>query len=179
MAFWDAFRGASGGGRGGAGDAAADALCALHGRLRGMFPGDGEEALAEAACVAGLLASVATRDLVVHDGERAHMRDALVHWMGWPAAKAEAVSGAAIDDARELAGVEDHAYSEALAGLLPEDDRHSLLEALFEMAASDGGVSEQESEHIRLLARGLGLGHRHFVSARASVRSRLDALKRG
>ena len=149
----------------------------LHKKLHEKFPDDDEDELIRTACIAGLFASVAYIDFEIHRNEQSLMEKSLVHWMDYPPEKARAVSGIAFSDTKELAGVENYTYSEALASLLDEQNRYGLLEALFELAASDGGVSEKESEEIRIIAKGLKLSHRHFLSARATVLEYLDALK--
>ena len=150
----------------------------LHQKLAHQFPEDDEEELSACACIAGLLASTALSDLIVHEKEKAFMVQSLVHWMDYPEEKAHLMAQVASEDARELVGMENHTYTRALSELLDKNQRYGLLETLFEMAASDGGVSERESEHIRTVCRGLGLEHHHFVSAKAQVLEFLDSLRK-
>jgi hypothetical protein len=46
------------------------------------------------------------------------------------------------------------------------------------IAASDGGASSREAKEIRIIAQGLKLEHKHFISAQATVLEKLDALKK-
>ncbi len=148
----------------------------LHKTLREKFPEDKEEQLIESACTAGLLASVAYVDFNIHQNEQDFMEQSLIHWMEYSAEKARGIAKLAISDIKELAGVENYTYTEILSRILDENDRYGILEVLFELAASDGGVSEKESEEIRIICRGLKLEHKHFISARATVLEYLDSL---
>ena len=148
----------------------------LHKTLREKFPEDNEEQLIESACTAGLLTSVAYIDFDINPNEQNFMEESLTRWMGYSTDKARIIAELAISDAKELSGVENYTYTEALSRILDENDRYEILEVLFELSASDGGVSERESEEIRIICRGLKLEHKHFISARATVLQYLDSL---
>ena len=148
----------------------------LHEKLHAKFPDDNEEFLLEAASVAGLLASIAYIDFHIHEEEREFMNRSLIHWMEYPPEKAQIIAEVAISDIVELSGVENYTYTEALSELLDKEGRYALLETLFELAASDGGVTEKEGEEIRIICKGLKLEHRHFIAARASVLDYLNSL---
>ena len=96
---------------------------------------------------------------------------------GWgiPKKRPIIISELAISDIKELSGVENYTYTEVLSQILDKNDSYGILEVLFELAASDGGVSEKESEEIRIICRGLKLEHKHFISARATVLQYLDS----
>ena len=167
MAIWDIFKNAPN----------KNYFNTLHQKLHKTFPEDDEEQLLQSACIAGLLASVAYVDFDIHANEQSLMENALIHWMDYPENKAQMIANLAISDIKELAGVENYTYSEALANLLDKDDCYELLEVLFELAASDGGVTEKESQEIRIISKGLKLDHRHFIAARAAVVTRLESLR--
>jgi uncharacterized tellurite resistance protein B-like protein len=56
-----------------------------------------------------------------------------------------------------------------LAGLTTEDQRRRFLAALFAVANADGEISFDETEEIRLMAKGLNLTHRDFIDAKLEV----------
>lgn len=151
---------------------------ALHKKLAGRLPTDDPEEVKACACIAGLLASMALRDFILHEDEKKYMIQSLVHWMDYSVEKASFIADLAEEDGKELVGMENHTYTRVLKDILDRDQRYGLLETLFELAASDGGVSENESEGIRTICRGLGLEHHHFVSAKAKVLKFLDSLKK-
>ncbi len=50
------------------------------------------------------------------------------------------------------------------------NERRRFLEVLFEISVADGGLSNEESEEIRRIARGLNLTHKDYVKAKISRR---------
>ena len=167
MAFWDIIHPSS---------SQKKYFNTLHETLQKRFPENNEEEILESACIAGLLACVAYIDFDIHKNEKSFIEQSLIHWMKHSSEQARIIADLAISDIKELAGVENYTYTDALSHILEEDDRYGLLEVLFELAASDGGVSEKESEEIRLICQGLKLEHKHFISARATVLKHLNIL---
>lgn len=53
-----------------------------------------------------------------------------------------------------------------LVGLTTEDQRRRFLIALFAVANADGDISFDETEEIRLVAKGINLTHRDFIDAK-------------
>ena len=53
-----------------------------------------------------------------------------------------------------------------LVGLTTEDQRRRFLTALFAVANADGDISFDETEEIRLVAKGINLTHRDFIDAK-------------
>ena len=56
-----------------------------------------------------------------------------------------------------------------LVGLTTEDQRRRFLAALFAVANADGDISFDETEEIRIVARGIYLTHRDFIDAKREV----------
>ena len=83
----------------------------------------------------------------------------------------------AIKEVKELSGIETHLYAEPLIQKLTENERYLFLKSLFLVAASDYEVSNVESEEIRIISKSLNLEQKHFISARASVKEKLGAMK--
>jgi uncharacterized tellurite resistance protein B-like protein len=155
-------------------------LSRLHDKIAPLFPPtlDGEEDLQiKIACVAGLLARVAYVDFDVDPSEREQMATLLQEAGHLNEDEAIAIVAIALDEIKDMAGLENHKYCHPLNDLLNQDERYDLLVALFAIAASDGEISDLESEEIRLISQGLNLEHHHFVTARAVFREYLGFLK--
>ncbi len=168
MSFWDLFK--SSNQKGGH-------LSGLHEKIKSLLPNSTEDEQILVACVAGLFARVIYIDFEVHKNEIVKMKDALDHWTNLPEKDINAIVEVSIQEIKDLAGLENHKYAKPLSEILPKDQRYGLLESIFQIAASDGTVDEKESEEIRVIATGLLLEHKHFISARASVMEYLGALR--
>ena len=152
-------------------------LISLHEKLHKLFPDAGEEKLVRLACVSGLMARVAYVDFEIHTEEERVMKEALDKWTDLIEDERSAVAKIAIEEIKDLAGMEDHLYTRELVNLTSSQERYEFLEVLFQIAASDGGVESKEEEEIRQISTGLKLGHKHFISARAQVLEYLNNLK--
>lgn len=149
----------------------------LHQKLKEKLPSSSEEELARLACIAGLMARVAHADMDVTGEELDHFKSSLAEWTNIELSKVEAIASLALTEVSDLAGLENHLYTAPLRENLNEEQRYQVLEALFALAASDGRCDNVESEEIRTICTGLGLHHREFISARASVHDKLTALQ--
>lgn len=136
-----------------------------------------EDELIKMTCIAGLLAKVAYEDFEIHPNEKENMLAALKKWTQLEDKTIQAITDLAIDEIKTLSGIEDHLYSWELIEKTKVPERYQILESLFQVAAADGAVDNQESETIRQIALGLRLEHKHFISARASVKDHISALK--
>lgn len=168
MAFWDIFNSS---------DQKLTQTSGLHQKVAVLLPEASDEEHILVACVAGLFARVIYIDFEVHKNEILKMKDALEHWTNLPEHDINAIVELSLKEIKELAGLENLKYSHPLNKILHKDQRYGLLESLFQIAASDGNVDEKESEEIRVIATGLLLEHKHFISARATVLEYLGALK--
>lgn len=174
MKFWDFFKAPA--------QNEKQSLSRLHDKIEALFPeknknGD-EEEIVILACEAGLLARVAYTDFDLDEAEKLQMKQHLQDFAGLSLEEARAVAELAIEEIKDLAGLENHKYAHPLVELLDNDRRYQLVMALFAIAASDGEVSEKESEEIRQINTSLNLEHKHFIAARASVKERLGVLKK-
>ena len=169
MAFWDLF---------GSDDQKSTQHSGLYNKVKEFLPEATESELVLVACVSGLFARVIYIDFEVHKNEVVKMKSVLGHWTKLDAEKIKAIVELSIDEIKDLAGLENHLYAHPLVDIIERDQRYSLLESLFAIAASDGHVDEAESEEIRIIAKGLGLEHKHFISARATVLDYIGALKK-
>lgn len=143
-----------------------------------LLPDATENEQVTATCIAGLLARVAGSDMEIHEKERISMKEALGQWTSLKDKTIEAAVDLAVEEIKELAGMENHKYCLSLNDLMDTDDRYHLLESLFAIAASDGSADHHEVEEIRLISKELLLEHKHFISARSTVLSQLKALKK-
>ncbi len=171
MSFWDLFTST------GSSENGEKFSSKLHKKLADQFNGADDQELTKWACIAGLLARVANIDLEITKDEEQNIVDSIVRWAGIDEQKAIAVKNIAIEDLTELAGLENHKYCSPLNEILSKNERYSLLETLFALAASDGQADNQESEEIRVISRGLLLGNKEFIAARATVLEFLAAAK--
>lgn len=149
----------------------------LESKIKQNFPHLDDLKLAEIACISGLLARIAFVDLNIEESEKSKIQNSLKKWLNVDEDFAQKLTAITCTQTQILAGTEDHQYTRFLKENLSEAKRYQILEMLFGVAASDGNADNAESEEIRIITKGLGLEHKHFVSARASVKQFLGSLK--
>ena len=169
MGFWDLFSNRN--------DTKVVKHSSLHYELQQSFGNLDENELIRITCIAGLLARVAYVDFKLDPSEKEHMHKALSEMTSFKADEIESIVEIAIKHIKELAGLENHKYVYALNDILDQSSRYDIVVALFYMAASDGVVENLESEEIRIIVKGLNLGDKHFLAARAKVSDKLGALR--
>jgi len=169
LKFWDIFKSND--------NESSTKTSGLHQKITQLLPDENEDELVKCACVAGLLARVAYIDFEIHEKEEEFIKKSLLDWTNFKKDEVQAISKVAIDEIKDLAGLENHLYCHPLNELMDNDEKYGVVESLFAMAASDNEVSGNESEEIRLINNGLRLEHKHFISARATVLEKLMALK--
>ena len=152
-------------------------LGTLESKLRENFPNETEDKLSEIACLSGLLARVAFVDLNIEEAEKKRISFSLEKWIQLTPEIANKITHITCQEIEKLAGTENHLYTRFLKDNLPTNKRYQILEMLFSVAASDGNADNAESEEIRIISKGLGLEHHHFIAARASVKDFLGSLK--
>jgi uncharacterized tellurite resistance protein B-like protein len=135
-----------------------------------------DDELIKIACLAGLLARVAYIDFDVDDEERKQMKKVLIDVVHLDKEEAYLVVDLAVDEIKDLSGLENHKYCHPLNNILDNQQKFDLVLALFSIAASDGEISELESEEIRLINKGLELEHQHYVAARVQYKKYLGVL---
>ena len=169
MKFWDIFKSAGG--------ETASTTSRLHQKITTLLPDKNEDELIKCACVSGLLARVAYIDFDFHKNEEEFIKTSLLNWTNFNIDEVKAISKVAIEEIKDLSGLENHLYTKPLNDLMDNDEKYGVVESLFAMAASDHEVTINESEEIRLINIGIRLEHKHFISARAPVLDKLMALK--
>jgi uncharacterized tellurite resistance protein B-like protein len=149
----------------------------LESKLKAEFSQEEDTKLAEIACISGLLARVAFVDLNIDESEKTNIQQSLKKWLSVSDDFAQKLTKITCTEIQALAGTENHQYTNFLKENMSETKRYQVLEMLFSVAASDGNADNAESEEIRIITKGLGLEHKHFVSARISVKEYLGSLK--
>lgn len=149
----------------------------LHRTLQNKYPTLDENELIKITCIAGLFARVAYVDFHLDESEKEHMHYVLTQWTNFSDDEVSSIVDIAIENIKELAGLENHLYVHRLKEVLDRDSRYTIVESLFALAASDGVVENIESEEIRIIVKGFGLSDQHFLAARAKVSDKLKALK--
>lgn len=145
--------------------------------LKLALPHMEEKDLIVAAGFAGLLARVAYVDMKIQPGELKAMKSQVMSFLNFSESDASIITNLAIENMKELSGIENHTYTNSLKEVLSQDEKYEVLVALFKIAAGDGETSHLESEEIRSISKGLVLSNEHFLSARATVLETLKALK--
>jgi len=149
----------------------------LHEKLFKRLPSHSEDNILIITCMAGLLARVAFIDFDFDERERKVMLESLEKIDDVTIEEANVIVDIAIEEIKSLSGLENHLYCYPISENLSLEKRYGIIQALFNLAASDDGVSEKESEEIRQINNGLLLEHKHFIAARAMVLDKLDSLK--
>ncbi len=112
----------------------------------------------------GMMAVVARTNPQVTDAERAAIVDTLRQNWRLNAEQAEfLVEVATSQQPSELDGFR---LADGFAQVSDYDERGQLVDALFAIAAADGGVNNDEVETIRSLANALVLTHERFIEAK-------------
>ncbi len=149
----------------------------LHHKIEKYFPNSNEREVIIATCVAGLCARVAYVDLDITDDEIRKLKEILRDWTRISPESIESIGNLAVDEMKELSGLENHLYATPLNDVLDKREKVEVLVALFALSAADGTVSNNESEEIRLVSKSLQLNDQFFTAARATVLKKLGALK--
>ncbi len=150
----------------------------IHQKLSQDFSHLSDNKLVILACLSGLLARVAYVDFNVSKEESDHIESSLINCMKLTADEAKIVTDIAVDEMKELYGLDSRIYCTPLNSLLDIDTRYMILELLFAVAASDGNVDNEEANEISYIAKSLLLEKKYFLAAQAGVKDFLGVLKK-
>ncbi|EQC47979.1 TerB family tellurite resistance protein [Bacteriovorax sp. Seq25_V] len=150
----------------------------IHQKLSTDFSHLDDNKLVILACLSGLLARVAYVDFNVSDEEKEHIKKSLIECMKLTDPEAEIVTKIAVDEMKELYGLDSRIYCTPLNNILNNDAKYTILELLFAVAASDGNVDNEESNEISYIAKSLLLEKKYFLAAQAGVKDFLGILKK-
>ncbi len=149
----------------------------LYNKLLKALGQDNQNELLRCACIAGLMARVAFIDFDINPKEKLFISKALKDWTKFSDNQINLISSIAIDEIKELAGLENHKYCQFLNDISDNDEKYEILVSLFALAGSDDRVQGDEIEEIRLICKCLRLEHKHFISAQATVLEKISSLK--
>ncbi|MCB9063160.1 MAG: TerB family tellurite resistance protein [Halobacteriovoraceae bacterium] len=149
----------------------------IYHKINELYPNHSDEEKALVSSLAGLLARVAFTDLNIDEEEKEVMAKSLSKWTSFNSHEVTAIIELASSEIKNLAGLENHIYCQYLRDKLTNEQKYNVLKALFQVAAADGTADNLESEEIRNISKGLLLEHKHFISARATVKESLGVFK--
>ena len=126
-----------------------------------------EAGLRKLSLVGGLMAKIAYVDREVTDTEFDWMVEAIVE--NWGLRPEEATFVAEVAVAAVDVTYDSFRMMRELVTETSEEERRRVINALFAVGAADGDLSFEETEEIRLIARGLNLTHKDFIDAKLQV----------
>jgi uncharacterized tellurite resistance protein B-like protein len=141
------------------------------------MPDDDQPTRELVAAVAGLLASVAYADRAFSEQEQQHVHEVLGRIAGLSERGAAAIFAVLQRQGALIAVSNMHAYTRHLRENAELPLRREVLDALLDLAASDGAISLTESDLLRRTANALGLEQDDYLRAQAKHRDRLSVLK--
>ena len=171
MAFWDIFKSNE--------SEIQEEHSSLHTKISKKLENKSEKEIIVITCMAGLLARVAFVDLNIDKNEIESMHNALKEFTDLDELEIDIIVNIAIEDMKNLAGIENHTYLDPLNDQLSNQEKFNFVKALFAVAASDSSVENKEAEEIKIITNGLKLEQKHFLAAKATVLEFLKALKKG
>lgn len=127
------------------------------------------------ASFALLLARVAHIDFNVSDGEKKRIAEILRKDSHLTAEHAEIVLSIALSRVAKQS-VEEHIVIRHINSEASRDQKKDVIRALFHVA-SESDISEQESEEIFLIAKGMNFSRQEFLELRNEFRDHLSLFK--
>jgi uncharacterized tellurite resistance protein B-like protein len=149
----------------------------LHAAIREHLPQADAETVRVVTAIAGLIGAVAYADRNYTPEEEAQLRSELGRIHGMTDHGIDAVCSLLRLHIVEVATVQVPRYARELRELADLELRLEVLELLVDVAASDGVITQQETNVLRQLATSLGLTQQDYNSAQARHRDKLSALK--
>jgi uncharacterized tellurite resistance protein B-like protein len=129
------------------------------------------------ATFAYVLSRVARADMNISTAETRRMEQLVTGLSGLPEEQAILVVQIAKSQATLFGGTENFLVTEEFNKLATHDQKLSLLNCLFAVAAADECISGVEEREIRLIVNELQLTHADFINARLAYRQYLSLLK--
>lgn len=126
-----------------------------------------ESALRKLSLVGGLMAKIAQMDREVTDTEFNRMVEVITK--NWNLGIEEATFVAEVAVSAVDVTYDTFRMMRELATSTSEAERRRVLVVLFAVGAADGDLTFEETEEIRLIARGLDLTHKDFIDAKLEV----------
>ena len=129
------------------------------------------------AAFAYLLSRVARADMNISDSEIREMERQVAQLSGLPGEQASLVVQIAKSQATLFGGTENFLVTQEFNRIADLQQKLSLVECLFAVAAADQVISSAEDREIRLICDELLLTHEQFITARYKFREYLGVLK--
>jgi uncharacterized tellurite resistance protein B-like protein len=129
------------------------------------------------AAFAYVLSRVARADMNISVSETRRMEQLVTGLSGLPEEQAILAVQIAKSQATLFGGTENFLVTEEFNKLATHDQKLSLLNCLFAVAAADESISGVEEREIRLIVNELQLTHADFINARLAYREYLSLLK--
>ncbi|MFI5308385.1 MAG: TerB family tellurite resistance protein [Polyangiales bacterium] len=149
----------------------------IDGLVRERLAGADEDALRVVVAVTGLLACIAYADREYSASEQALVRQILGRMQGLSEQAVEAICSALRDHIVEIAASNTQTYTRDLRELGEPELRREVLDALVDLAASDGELSMPETDLLRRTAATMGLSQDAYLESQSRYRERLSVLK--
>jgi len=129
------------------------------------------------AALGGLMGRIANADGDISTEEKARIESILDTYVELDKNEAEMVTLLIDERTKSLHGLENHLYTQELNELIDHDKKLEVLSCLFAVAAADDTISAEENSAVEVIAKGLLLSHRDFISVRSIYRKHLSVLK--
>jgi uncharacterized tellurite resistance protein B-like protein len=129
------------------------------------------------AAFAYVMSRVARADMNVSKAEARKMEQLVVGLSGLPEEQAVLVVQIAKTQATIFGGTENFLVTEEFNKMATHEQKLSLLNCLFAVAAADESISSVEDREIRLITDELQLSHADFINARLAYRQYLGVVK--
>ena len=124
-----------------------------------------------------VLGRVARADMNISEAETRKMEQLVIGLSGLPEQQAILVVQIAKSQATLFGGTENFLVTEEFNKMATHEQKLSLLNCLFAVAAADESISGVEEREIRLITNELQLTHSDFINARLAYRQYLSVLK--
>ena len=129
------------------------------------------------ALLASLLGRVAYADFEVSQAEHDRMRSILTDRAALTEPEADVVLQIAIHQTRLFGATQSYQMARDFKAMSERDDRLTLLDCLFQVAAADGEISAEEERELTKIAGELGLDRDELTAVRAGYREHRTVLK--
>ena len=127
--------------------------------------------------VTGLIACVAYADRQFTEAEQAHVREDLGRMHGLSPAGVDAICATLRDHVLELGTCNMQTHTRLLRESCELPQRREVLDALVDLAATDGSLSMDETNLLRRVTTALGLSQDDYLAAQSRHRERLSVLR--
>ena len=124
-----------------------------------------------------ILGRVANADMKISAEETHAMERIVMERGGLPEEQALIVVQTAKTRTQLFGGTENFLVTREFSRIATREEKLTLLDCLFAVAAAEGGVSATEDNEIRQIVSELGLDHPDFIAVRSEWKDQLAVLK--